>query len=119
MGMELGDVVWTMTDTGVTRACISLSFGAWLAGMLYLVVQSPWVGVLACGCALGYALCEWWTATCDLQERQEEVAELEKQVVVLKSAMQEMAVLDSVCEARTRKARFLASRERWPSNHSL
>lgn len=115
--MELRDVSWM--SCAVTRAGISLSVGAWLAGALFVVVEWPWVGVLACGTVLGYVLCEWWAAMAELRDRQQEVVELEKQVVVLKSAMQEMATLDSVCEARNRRAKFRASRDRWPSTHSL
>ena len=107
--MELGHVTHERISESITRACIALSTGVWLASLLYVVVRNPWAGVLACGSVLGFVLCEWWSTVCELRDRQEEVVELEKQVVVLKSAMQEMAVLDSVSEGRMRRAQFRAA----------
>jgi hypothetical protein len=47
------------------------------------------------------------------------VVELEKQVVVLRSAMQEMATLDSTWEARMRRAKFKSGLARTLSARSL
>ena len=100
--MELREVDTTMMMSVVsgtaTRTCISVSVGVWLSGALYVVVQNPWYGVLACGVALGHVLCEWWAAADEARERREEVNELEKQVVALRSTMREMAMVNAELE---------------------
>ncbi len=119
VAMELHEVDITMLAATVTRTCISVSVGVWLSAALYLVVRNPWFGVLACGVALGHVLCEWWAAADEARDRREEVAELEKQVVALRSAMQEMATLDSTCEARMRRVKFRSGLSRTLSARSL
>ena len=97
--MELREVdMIAMLADRVTRTCISVSVWVWVSAALYLVVRNPWYGVLACGVALGHALCEWWAAADEARERGEEVVELEKQVVALRSTMREMAVMNSELE---------------------
>ena len=118
--MELREVdTIMMFSSTVARTCISVSVGVWLSGALYVVVRNPWYGVLACGVALGHVLCEWWAAADEARERREEVCELEKQVVALRSTMQEMALLDAVSEARIRRAKFRSGLGRTLSTRSL
>jgi hypothetical protein len=119
--MELREVEITMMmlADGVTRACISVSVGVWVSAALYLVVRNPWYGVLACGVGLGHVLCEWWAAADEARERGEEVVELEKQVVALRSTMREMALLDPASEAQIRRAKFRTGRDRTLSTMSL
>ena len=76
----------------MTRVGFSLAVGVWLGGMLYLMTRTPWVAVFACGFGLGWVLLDNWAMQVEMQERQAEVAELEKQVVALRSSMHEMHV---------------------------
>ncbi len=115
---EVDTMMMLMAGT-ITRTCISVSVGVWLSAALYLVVRNPWYGVLACGVALGHVLCEWWAAADEARDRREEVCELEKQVVALRSTMQEMALLDAVSEARIRRAKFRTGLGRTLSARSL
>ena len=96
----------------MTRVGFSLAVGVWLGGMLYLMTRTPWVAVFACGFGLGWVLLDNWAMQVEMQERQAEVAELEKQVVALRSSMHEMHVGD--WKARCRKSRSLnSSRSIW------
>jgi acetyl-CoA synthetase len=41
LGMGEGDVIWTSSDTGWTRAASCLLFGAWMNGATALMVETP------------------------------------------------------------------------------
>ena len=93
------DFQW-MTRIGVTW-CVA----AGLTGGLYLVTHNPWASVFACGAALGWVLLDHCQMCEEEQRRRAEVAELEKQVVSLRSTMQEMAVMHEEQESGAQRVR--------------
>lgn len=94
-------------------------FAVPVTACLYLMTRHPWVSTFACVVGLGYILGNWMELDTRLQAKTEEVAELEKQVVVLKSAMHEMAVRSSQREAKYKRAKWLQKSEMFQSSMSL
>ena len=72
---------------GVVRICMAVSFGAWLAMSLWLVVQSPWMAVFCAGTGLGLALLECSRLRECQRSQEENAVELEKQVVALRTTL--------------------------------
>ena len=72
---------------GVVRICMAVSFGAWLAMSLWLVVQSPWMAVFSAGTGLGLALLECLRLRECQSSLEEDAKELEKQVVALRTML--------------------------------
>jgi hypothetical protein len=90
------------------RTCMGLSFGAWLTGMLWLLVRNPWVSVFIVGVMLGLALLEGGVEREKSAGLLLEVAELQKQVVSLRTTLghlmyQEESVVDTRARFRYRK----------------
>lgn len=79
-----------MTCDHVTKACFSISVGAWLACLLWLVVREPWAGVFGTGACMGWVLMGSLQLTEDKQALKQEIRELEKQVIVLRSRLSEL-----------------------------
>jgi hypothetical protein len=102
ISMELQDVMvidWQ-------RALFAGLLGGGVTGLLRLVTLNPWLGVFVTACTTMWFLaeaCDMWN---ECESKKEEVAELEKQVVVLKSAMQEMALMDSELKVVNRRLGF-------------
>ncbi len=71
-----------------------------LTGMLYLMVASPWASVFACAAGMVWLELDYCQICSEERARREEVVELEKQVVVLRSTLQEMAVMHDAMESR-------------------
>jgi hypothetical protein len=90
-----------------------------LTGMLYLMVANPWANVFACSAGLGWLSLLYCDANSDAQARREEVMELEKQVVVLRSTLQEMAVMHDTLESRVTDDMRRRMHFRWRGPHSL
>ena len=99
--MELKDV--TMNWPGALFAC---SFGAALTCCLQLMHEYPLFGRFVCCAGIGYLLVDWLGLDAQLQAKQEEVVGLEKQVLVLKSAMHDLSVRYGELEGKYRKACF-------------
>jgi hypothetical protein len=71
-----------------------------LTGLLYLVTHNPWASVFACAAGMGWVLLDYCQMCAEERARCNEVVELEKQVVVLRSTLQEMAVMHEELESR-------------------
>lgn len=99
--MELKDV--TMNWTGVLFAC---AFGAALTCCLELMAAYSLLKTFVFCAGLGYLLVDWLGLDAQLQAKQEEVVELEKQVLVLKTGMHELTVRFGELEGKYRKACF-------------
>ena len=112
--MELRDV--TMSGIDWQRALFAMLLGGGLTGLLRLVTLNPWLGVFVTACTTMWFLAEASDMWAECEGKCHEVVELEKQVVVLKSAMQEMAVMNSELESVNRR---LGSRNRSRSSSSL
>lgn len=102
--------LWDVTVMDWARALFAVGFGAMMGGLLRLVVVEPWVGVHVTGAAMAWFMADA-SGRCDENEAlRGEIVELEKQVVVLKSAMHEMAKMQSEMETKYRRARFQEGR---------
>jgi hypothetical protein len=112
--MELGEVM--QVGDAFIKMVSSIGIGAWLAGSLYLTVRNPWFAVLACGTVLGRVLLLLWEAEHELRARLDDLSELEKQVVALRTAMHEMSIRNDELERTNNK---LAWRGRSKSNNSF
>jgi len=90
----------------LTRVCMATSFGGWMTGALWLVTRNAWVGVFACAVALGLYILH----NIRLAEREaamvDEVGELQKQVVGLRTTIDRMARLGEVERAMAGKVRL-------------
>jgi hypothetical protein len=69
----------------------SLFISTWLTGTLWLISQVPWLGVFAMGVCIGMYMLENWRMKEEAQSLQENICELEKQIVVLKTVLNDMA----------------------------
>jgi hypothetical protein len=102
-----------------TRIGFGVSIGAWLTGLLWMVLRSPLLAVFLTGVALGLCILE----NCWLSEvtraRADEIAELEKQVVVLRSTIHGMSLYNHGLEAEHRRAAFRGRLSRGLSVSSL
>jgi hypothetical protein len=112
--MELGEVM--QVGDAFIKMVSSIGIGACLAGSLYLTVRNPWFAVLACGTVLGRVLLLLWEAEHELRARLEDLSELEKQVVALRTAMHEMRMIHGDLEKSNIK---LAWRGKSKSSNSL
>ena len=101
--MELQDVMMVIDWQ---RALIAGLLGGGVTGLLRLVTLNPWLGVFVTACTTMWFLAEAWDMWNECESKKEDVAELEKQVVVLKSAMQEMALMNSELEVVNRRLGF-------------
>ena len=90
----------------VTRIALTWCMGAGLTGLLFLVTHNPWASVFACGAGVGWLLLDLCETSSEARDRRDEVAELEKQVIVLRSAMQDMAVMHDELETRVDTAAY-------------
>jgi hypothetical protein len=103
ISMELQDVMMVIDWQ---RALIAGLLGGGVTGLLRLVTLNPWLGVFVTACTTMWFLAEAWDMWNECESKKEDVAELEKQVVVLKSAMQEMALMNSELEVVNRRLGF-------------
>ena len=81
---------------------MAFSMGVALTGLLFLVTQNPWGSVFACCAGLGWLLIDYGLTAEALRVQQEAGTELEKQIVVLRTALHEMAMANSELEASVR-----------------
>jgi hypothetical protein len=100
--------------TSVVRVCMALSFGAWMTGLLWLVLWNPWVSVFATGVMLGLALLEGAVVREKNAGLMGEVAELEKQVVSLRTALDRV-----LCQAEASERAKVKGGRRSVSSHSV
>lgn len=96
--MELGDVM-LMMDWSWHRVLFAALLGAGTTGCIRLITVNPWVGVFVTACTTMWYLGEASELEWENQARKAEVAELEKQVVALRSALHEMSLANSELEA--------------------
>lgn len=103
-----------------TRIGFGASMGGWLAAVLWFLLRSAYAGVFVVGFCLGLYLLENWQLHEALREESEKVVELEKQVVGLRSVVNELSLFNSEVEAeRRRDARFRGRPTRGSSASSL
>lgn len=93
--------------------------GVWITAALWLVTRHPWCSVFACAAAVGWLQFDNWAHAGECRAKQEEIVELEKQVVVLRSAMHEMASVNGQLEAVHRRACWRNRPQRNLSTSSL
>ena len=95
-----------------TTVCLSLSMGVWMTGALWLIVREPWVCVFGMGMYEGWLLMDCMHLAGEKQAQLEEIMELEKQVIVLRSRLSEMVSENCSLEVRHRRAMLRSSSER-------
>jgi hypothetical protein len=89
-----------------TRIGFGVSIGAWLTGLLWMVLRSPLLAVFVTGVALGlYILENCWLSEV-ARARADGIVELEKQVVSLRSTIHEMSLRTRGLEVEHRRAAF-------------
>jgi hypothetical protein len=118
--MELGEIDWMMADfQWVTRIGLTCGMAVTLTALLYLVTHNPWASVFACAAGMGWVLLDYCQVCAEERARCDEVVELEKQVVVLRSTLQEMAVMHETLESQVSDEMYkrICFRRRGP--HSL
>jgi hypothetical protein len=89
---------------------MAVSFGLWVSGMLWLVVWNAWVGVFATGTALGLCVLENATLAEWLEMTRSETEELEKQVVSLRTTIDQMARDQTIERLEHHRSAFRARR---------
>lgn len=97
---------------------MAASFGLWVSGMLWLVVWNAWVGVFATGTALGLCVLENVTLAEWLETTRSENVELEKQVVSLRTTIDQLAREQTIERVEQYRAAFRRVR-RMDSTNSL
>ena len=101
--MELGVVA--MTDfSWVTRICVTWLAAVALTALLFLMTNNPWASVFACGVGLGWLLLDYGLTLEALRARQMDIVELEKQIVVMRTALHDMSGTITELEASHRIA---------------
>ena len=110
----------TFRTCGVTtRIGFSACVAAWVTGLLWLVTQNALVGVFILGGCVGLYMIENWSLKAEVTELQAGTAELEKQVVVLRTAIHELSLANSELEVECRRAMFRRGLSRGGSCNSL
>ena len=99
-----------MTSGTLTRMCMAVSFGLWVSGMLWLVVWNAWVGVFATGTALGLCVLENATLAEWLEMTRSETEQLEKQVVSLRTTIDQLARDQTIERVEHHRAAFRVRR---------
>ena len=102
-----------------TTVCFSISVGVWITGALWLIVRQPWTSVFGVGMYAGWLLMDCMHLAGEKQAQLEEIGELEKQVVVLRSRLSEMARENSHLEVRHRRAVLPGNSERFVQSTSF
>ena len=92
--MELGEVRlprMPVRSAGLAQqAGFALGLGAWMTLAMWVVARVPWAGVFGLGTVLGWVLLDYWLVLEAEGECRGEVAELEKQVVSLRTVLGRM-----------------------------
>jgi hypothetical protein len=114
--MELGEIDWMVT---VTRIGVTCGTAVTLTGLLYLVTHNPWASVFACAAGMAWVLMDYCQMCAEERARCNEVVELEKQVVVLRSTLQEMAVMHESLESQVSEEMYKRIGFRRRGAHSL
>ena len=83
--------------------------GGGMTGMFWLVTSNPWPGVFLTACTTMWFLAEARDMRIECECRKEEVAGLERQVVMLKRAIHEMAVQEAKQSLRRGAGPFSSS----------
>ena len=91
------------------RGLFASCLGMWLSGMLWLMTRNPWVGVFVVGFCLGLFLLENWALDEELRRSRENVIDLEKQVVGLRSIVSKMVLGTATMEVESRRSKFRSS----------
>ena len=102
-----------------TTVCFSISMGMWMTGALWLIVRQPWTSVFGVGMYAGWLLMDCMHLASEKQAQQDEIRELEKQVVVLRSRLSEMTRENSQLEVRHRRAMLRGNSERFVQSTSF
>ena len=101
------------------RAVFAVLLGAGTTGFIRLITANPWLGVFLTACTTMWYLGEAGELEGEYQAKKEEVVELEKQVIVLKSALHDMATSKSEYETQYRRSRSQGFTGRTLSTSSL
>ena len=88
------------------RALLASCFGMWLSGLLWLLTKNQWVGVFAAGFSLGLYMLENWALDEELKKSYENVIDLEKQIVGLRSTISKMVLGSAAMEVEMRRDKF-------------
>ena len=102
-----------------TRIGFSACVAIWVTGLLWLVTRNALVGVFILGGCVGLYMIENWSLKAEVTELQGGMVELEKQVVVLRSTIHEMSLVNSELEVECRRALFRKGLSRGGSCNSL
>lgn len=102
-----------------TRIGFSACVAVWVTGLLWLVTRDALVGVFILGGVVGLYMIENWSLKAEVHELQEGTAELEKQMVVLRTAVHELSLANSELEVECRRALFRRGLTRGGSCNSL
>jgi hypothetical protein len=104
--MELSEV---MIGMDWQRALFVMLLGGGMTGMFWLVTSNPWPGVFLTACTTMWFLAEARDMRIECEGRKEEVAELERHVVALKTVIHEMAVQEAKHSLRRGAGPFSSS----------
>jgi hypothetical protein len=102
-----------------TKICFSISAGVWMTVLHWVIVREPWCSVFGLAMCLGWLLMDCMRLSGEKQVQLEEIRELEKQVVVLRSRLSEMARENSHLEVRHRRAMLRGNSERFVHSTSF
>ena len=91
------------------------AFSALVTGMLWVITREPWVSVFACGAGLGLYLLENHCLSVESRDHGLHVAELEKQVVSLRTTIDTLVVMNremdnELTRLKPKQAMFLQPR---------
>lgn len=86
----------------VTRISFGISVGAWIAGLLWMTTRNGFVGVFIIGACLGLYMLENWSLMERIREKDNEIWELQKQVVDLRSVTRELGLANEMLEREKR-----------------
>lgn len=115
VSMELRDVSWMDWRCGLYAGCFGLALGC----LLRMVVMDPWVGVHVAGAAMAWFMAKASMWSEENEALRGEIAELQKTVMVVKSTMHEMAMMNRELEAVNRGIGWRTMVRRQSSANSL
>lgn len=103
----------------MTRIGFSACVAMWVTGLLWLVTRNALAGVFVMGGVVGLYMIENWALKAEVRELRDGGMELEKQVVVLRSTIHELSLVNSELEVECRRAIFRKGLTRGGSCSSL
>lgn len=106
-------------ETWTTKAALASASGLCFVTIFYAILGNPWIAVLVCGTEIGFMWMENGRIITEVRAKTEQISDLEKQIVALRTTIHGMINHHNETEIQRRRAFFRTSRGLFKSTSSL